>query len=222
MQRKVLVTGPDRPGCPDFCTLCAGIWSPTAPRCSISTRLLPPGNLQYPGDDRQCAELPLRQDQHLRPARGGRGVGDLPFQPRHPSRRRKARRSLDHARRPFIQTNIVGAYDARGARAYWHGLSGGKRDAFRFLHVSTDEVYGSLGESGAFVEETPYDPNSPYSASKAAADHLVSAWTRTYGFPAVISIARTITAPIISPRNSFRSSFSTPSTASPCRSTARA
>jgi dTDP-glucose 4,6-dehydratase len=88
----------------------------------------------------------------------------------------------------FIQTNIVGAFSMlEAARAYWQGLSGGKRDAFRFLHVSTDEVYGSLSESGAFVEETPYDPSSPYSASKAAADHLVSAWTRTYGFPAVIS-----------------------------------
>ncbi len=88
----------------------------------------------------------------------------------------------------FIQTNIVGAFSIlEAARAYWLGLSGGKRDAFRFLHVSTDEVYGSLSESGAFVEETRYDPSSPYSASKAAADHLVSAWTRTYGFPAVIS-----------------------------------
>jgi dTDP-glucose 4,6-dehydratase len=88
----------------------------------------------------------------------------------------------------FIQTNIVGTFSIlEAARAYWRGLSGGQRDGFRFLHVSTDEVYGSLGESGAFVEETPYDPSSPYSASKAAADHLVSAWTRTYGFPAAIS-----------------------------------
>ena len=67
------------------------------------------------------------------------------------------------------------------------GASPARRDAFRFLHVSTDEVYGSLDDNGAFVEETRYDPSSPYSASKAAADHLVSAWARTYGFPALIS-----------------------------------
>ncbi len=88
----------------------------------------------------------------------------------------------------FINTNVVGTFTLlEAARAYWGALKGPRRDAFRFLHVSTDEVYGSLGPDGAFVEETPYDPSSPYSASKAAADHLVSAWARTYGFPAVIS-----------------------------------
>ncbi|HEY6518827.1 MAG TPA: dTDP-glucose 4,6-dehydratase [Roseiarcus sp.] len=88
----------------------------------------------------------------------------------------------------FIQTNIVGTFSMlEAARAYWQALPPGRRDAFRFLHVSTDEVYGSLEDEGAFVEETRYDPSSPYSASKAAADHLVSAWARTYGFPAVIS-----------------------------------
>jgi dTDP-glucose 4,6-dehydratase len=88
----------------------------------------------------------------------------------------------------FIQTNIVGAFTMlEAARAYWQGLSSPKRDGFRFLHVSTDEVYGSLGDEGLFAETTPYDPSSPYSASKAASDHLVSAWARTYGFPAIIS-----------------------------------
>ncbi len=88
----------------------------------------------------------------------------------------------------FIQTNIVGTFSLlEAARAYWRGLTEARRAGFRFLHVSTDEVYGSLGDEGAFVEETAYDPSSPYSASKAAADHLVSAWARTYGFPAVIS-----------------------------------
>ncbi len=88
----------------------------------------------------------------------------------------------------FIQTNIVGTFSMlEAARAYWQTLAPQRRDAFRFLHVSTDEVYGSLEDEGAFVEETRYDPSSPYSASKAAADHLVSAWARTYGFPAVIS-----------------------------------
>lgn len=88
----------------------------------------------------------------------------------------------------FIQTNILGTYTLlETARAYWSRLPAGRREAFRFLHVSTDEVYGSLGDDGLFVETTPYDPSSPYSASKAASDHLVTAWHRTYGLPAVIS-----------------------------------
>lgn len=88
----------------------------------------------------------------------------------------------------FVQTNIMGTFAMlEAARAYWQELKRERREAFRFLHVSTDEVYGSLGEGGLFVETTPYDPSSPYSASKAASDHLVSAWARTYGFPALIS-----------------------------------
>ncbi len=88
----------------------------------------------------------------------------------------------------FIDTNIVGTFVMlEAARAYWSGLPVEGQDAFRFLHVSTDEVYGSLGPDGLFTEETAYDPSSPYSSSKAAADHLVSAWTRTYGFPGLIS-----------------------------------
>ncbi len=88
----------------------------------------------------------------------------------------------------FIQTNILGTFSMlEASRAYWLGLAGEKRDGFRFLHVSTDEVYGSLGDEGLFVETTPYDPSSPYSASKAASDHLVSAWAHTYEFPALIS-----------------------------------
>lgn len=88
----------------------------------------------------------------------------------------------------FIQTNIVGTYNLLEiCREYHSGLSGSERDLFRFHHVSTDEVYGSLGEVGLFTEETPYRPNSPYSASKASSDHLVRAWFRTYGVPTLIS-----------------------------------
>ncbi len=88
----------------------------------------------------------------------------------------------------FIQTNIVGTHVLlETARAYLGRQPTARRDAFRFLHVSTDEVYGSLGSDGLFSEETAYDPSSPYSASKAASDHLVMAWHRTYGFPAIIS-----------------------------------
>lgn len=88
----------------------------------------------------------------------------------------------------FIQTNVVGTFTLlEAARGYWSGLAGTERAAFRFLHVSTDEVYGSLGPEGLFEEKTAYDPSSPYSASKAASDHLVIAWHRTYGFPGLIS-----------------------------------
>lgn len=88
----------------------------------------------------------------------------------------------------FVETNITGTYVLlEAARAYWSGLKAARREAFRFLHVSTDEVYGSLGDQGLFSEDTPYAPSSPYSASKAASDHLAAAWQRTYGFPSLIS-----------------------------------
>ena len=84
----------------------------------------------------------------------------------------------------FIQTNVVGTLALLEAvRDYWKSLEGGAKEAFRFLHVSTDEVYGTLGETGLFTETTPYAPNSPYSASKAASDHLVRAFHHTYGLP---------------------------------------
>lgn len=89
----------------------------------------------------------------------------------------------------FIATNIVGTFSLlEAARKYWLGLSGAAKDGFRFHHVSTDEVYGDLEDTNDFfTEETPYDPSSPYSASKAASDHLVRAWSRTYGLPVVVT-----------------------------------
>ncbi len=88
----------------------------------------------------------------------------------------------------FIQTNMVGTYVLlEAARAYWTKLPADKQSTFRFHHISTDEVYGSLGEEGLFTEETAYDPSSPYSASKAGSDHLVRAWQRTYGLPILIT-----------------------------------
>jgi len=88
----------------------------------------------------------------------------------------------------FIQTNMVGTFTMLSeARAYWLGLDEQAKAAFRFHHISTDEVYGSLGDEGLFTEETPYDPRSPYSASKAGSDHLVSAWGHTYGLPVLIT-----------------------------------
>lgn len=84
----------------------------------------------------------------------------------------------------FIQTNIVGTYSMLSAAVdYWRGLDNQDRAAFRFHHISTDEVFGALGSEGEFTEETAYDPRSPYSASKAASDHLVRAWYHSYGLP---------------------------------------
>ncbi|NNU16771.1 dTDP-glucose 4,6-dehydratase [Parvularcula sp. ZS-1/3] len=88
----------------------------------------------------------------------------------------------------FIETNIMGTYQLlEAARGYWNELGDPEKEAFRFHHISTDEVYGSLGAEGLFHETTAYDPSSPYSASKAASDHLAMAWHRTYGLPVVLS-----------------------------------
>lgn len=96
-------------------------------------------------------------------------------------------RSID-APGAFIQTNLVGTYTMlQAALGYWSGLGGEKRDRFRFHHISTDEVFGSLGAAGHFTEATPYDPRSPYSASKAGSDHLVRAWGHTFGLPILIT-----------------------------------
>jgi len=96
-------------------------------------------------------------------------------------------RSIDGPR-AFIETNIVGTFTLlEVTRAHWGTLSDAERAAFRFLHVSTDEVYGTLGAAGLFSEDTPYAPNSPYAASKAAADHIGRAYQHTYGLPVVIT-----------------------------------
>ena len=96
-------------------------------------------------------------------------------------------RSID-APGDFIGTNVVGTFTLlQEARRYWSRLDGGAKQRFRFLHVSTDEVFGSLGETGEFTETTPYAPSSPYSASKAGSDHLVRAWHHTYGLPTLIT-----------------------------------
>ncbi len=97
-------------------------------------------------------------------------------------------RSIDSPR-AFIDTNITGTFLLlEAARAYWAGLTGARKAAFRFHHISTDEVFGALGPADApFTEATPYDPRSPYSATKAASDHLVRAWHHTYGLPTLVS-----------------------------------
>ena len=94
-------------------------------------------------------------------------------------------RSIDGPQ-AFIETNVMGTYNMlQAARQYWEAE--GKPESFRFHHISTDEVFGSLGATGQFTEDTPYDPRSPYSASKASSDHLVRAWAETYGLPVVLT-----------------------------------
>ncbi len=96
-------------------------------------------------------------------------------------------RSIDGPQ-AFIETNVVGTYTMlQAARVHRDKLSGDRRDGFRFHHVSTDEVFGALGDEGLFTEETAYDPRSPYSASKAGSDHLVRAWWHTYGLPITVT-----------------------------------
>jgi dTDP-glucose 4,6-dehydratase len=96
-------------------------------------------------------------------------------------------RSIDDPR-PFVTTNIVGTSELlEASRKHFNSLKSSARTGFRFLHVSTDEVYGTLGETGSFSETTPYAPNSPYAASKASADHLVRAYSQTYGLPVLIT-----------------------------------
>ncbi len=89
---------------------------------------------------------------------------------------------------PFLQTNLLGTFVLlEEALRYWEGLSSGRKGEFRFLQVSTDEVFGSLSDSGRFTEDSPYRPRSPYSASKAGADHLAKAWFHTYGLPVIVT-----------------------------------
>ncbi len=96
-------------------------------------------------------------------------------------------RSIESAKE-FINTNIIGTYNLLDvATKYWNELERGEKSSFRFHHISTDEVFGTLGKSGFFTEETPYDPSSPYSSSKAASDHLVRAWNRTYQLPVLLT-----------------------------------
>ncbi|MBT3702657.1 MAG: dTDP-glucose 4,6-dehydratase [Alphaproteobacteria bacterium] len=96
-------------------------------------------------------------------------------------------RSIDGAG-PFIETNVVGTWNMlEVATAFWRSRSEAKQEAFRFLHISTDEVYGALGDEGYFTNQSPHRPNSPYAASKASADHLARAWCQTHGLPVIVS-----------------------------------
>jgi len=161
---------------------------------NTSHRVLNIDNLTYAGnlaslrsveDDRRYAfrKADIRDAAAMRAA-----IGD--FQPdviTHLAAESHVDRSIDGPA-AFIDTNIVGTFTLLSAALdHWRGLEGDRKAAFRFHHISTDEVFGSLGAEGFFTEETPYAPRSPYSASKAASDHLVAAWRDTYGLPTLIT-----------------------------------
>jgi dTDP-glucose 4,6-dehydratase len=139
---------------------------------------------------------PLAGSKHYRFVQGdicdGELVGRLldEFQPNviaHLAAESHVDRSIDSPGE-FIRTNVFGTFTLlERALNYWRRLDGDRRTGFRFHHISTDEVYGSLGDEGLFTEETPYDPRSPYSASKASSDHLVRAWGHTYGLPVLVT-----------------------------------
>jgi len=139
---------------------------------------------------------PIDQDPRYRFVQGDIADADLvakllaEFQPQvvaHLAAESHVDRSIDGPGE-FIQTNIVGTYNMlQQALGYWRGLEGDAKAGFRFHHISTDEVFGSLGETGFFTETTPYEPRSPYSSSKAASDHLVRAWGHTYGLPVLVT-----------------------------------
>ena len=121
----------------------------------------------------------------------------------------------------FIETNVVGTFVLlQAARAHWQGLRADAQAAFRFHHVSTDEVFGSLGPDEVFIESSPYAPNSPYSASKAASDHLLRAWHHTFGLPTILSNCSNNYGPYHFPKSLSRSSCSTRSRARPSPSMA--
>lgn len=152
--------------------------------------------LTYAGNPANLIDLPVAQAARHRFLHGS--IGDAALVERlfiehavdtviHLAAESHVDRSIDGPM-AFVETNVMGtATLLHAARQAWAGRPATGTDSVRFHHVSTDEVYGSLGETGLFTETTPYDPSSPYSASKAASDHLVRAWARTYGLPVTIS-----------------------------------
>jgi dTDP-glucose 4,6-dehydratase len=159
------------------------------------TRVVNLDKLTYAGNLASLAEIEASPDYRF--VRGDIGdlaavsallAEELPDAIMHLAAESHVDRSIDGPGE-FIETNIVGTFRLlQAALGYWRGLEEAKQAAFRFHHVSTDEVFGDLPfDSGIFSEETPYDPSSPYSASKAASDHLVRAWRHTYGLPIVLS-----------------------------------
>jgi dTDP-glucose 4,6-dehydratase len=136
----------------------------------------------------RLARLRVRARRHLR-RRAVRRLFEQ-YRPRavlHLAAESHVDRSIDGPGE-FVQTNVVGTFTLlHEARRYWAALPADEAGRFRFLHVSTDEVFGSLGDEGFFTEDTPYHPNSPYSASKAASDHLARAWQHTYGMPVLVT-----------------------------------
>lgn len=155
--------------------------------CNVD-KLTYAGNLASLGDARNSERHQFRQIDICDAQAVARVFSD--FQPdavMHLAAESHVDRSIDGPA-AFIQTNILGTFTLLdAATAYWRTLAPEAKEAFRFHHISTDEVFGSLGADGMFTEQTAYDPRSPYSASKASSDHLVRAWHHTHGLPIVVT-----------------------------------
>lgn len=155
--------------------------------CNVD-KLTYAGNLSSLGEARQSNRHHFRQADICDGEAMARIIAEFrPDAVMHLAAESHVDRSID-APAEFIQTNVVGTFTMLNtATGYWRGLEGEGRDGFRFHHISTDEVFGSLGAEGMFSETTAYDPRSPYSASKASSDHLVRAWYHTHGLPVVVT-----------------------------------
>ena len=162
------------------------------------------GNAASLADIRSAAMLLFRTRRHHRPRQGQYSKYDIDTVIHFAAESHVDRSILGPE--AFIKTNVMGTFTLLdAARASWKASDGSMRTDVLFHHISTDEVYGSLGDTGYFTENTPYDPRSPYSASKASSDHLVFAYHHTYGMPVTLSNCRTTTAPTTFPRSSFPS-----------------
>jgi len=146
------------------------------------------GNLQSLSSVSEDARFVFRQDDICDSSAVGKAFVDFsPDAVLHLAAESHVDRSIE-APGDFIQTNVVGTFTMLSqALTYWRSLSGARKAAFRFVHISTDEVFGALGPTGLFREDTSYSPNSPYSASKAGSDHLARAWHETYGLPTIVT-----------------------------------
>ena len=159
----------------------------TEARVVVFDKLTYAGSLLNLKDVGERSKVCVRKRRHRLPDSGQECAGAIPAHLDSPLCRRDPRRPLDRRTRNFLDANVVGTFELLEAALAYYRTPGDKPDSFRFLHVSTDEVYGSLGPQGWFCEDAHYEPNSPYAASKAAADHFARAYHQTFKLPVLIT-----------------------------------